>query len=141
MTPERMAAIHAAAFVTQRPWNATEFRALLADPTTVVVSPSDACFALARIIAGEAELLTLATHPDQRRQGLARDCMQQILKASASAGSLRMFLEVDSTNRGAIALYKHIGFEQVGNRAKYYTHPDGTRADAIVMQIEPLIRA
>lgn len=141
MTPERMAAIHAAAFVTQRPWTATEFRTLLANPTTFVVSPSEACFALARNIAGEAELLTLATHPDQRRQGLARDCMQQILTASASAGSLKMFLEVDSTNHGAIALYKRIGFEQVGNRAKYYTHPDGTRADAIVMQIEPLIRA
>lgn len=66
-----MAATHAAAFTQSRPWTTGEFAELLSSPLSLVVG-DERCFALFRVIADEAELLTIATHPDHQRQGLAR---------------------------------------------------------------------
>jgi ribosomal-protein-alanine N-acetyltransferase len=45
-----------------------------------------------------------------------------------------LFLEVDETNRPAIALYKRFGFRQVGRRPNYYSSADGSSAGALVMR-------
>lgn len=134
-----MAAIHAAAFRAQRPWSAAEFTDLLAAPTTISATASGACFALAQAVAGEAELLTIATHPEHQRQGLARACLTNLLTQCAASGCTKMFLDVDEENQSAIALYTDLGFVTTATRRDYYAHPDGTRSDAILMQKEPLI--
>lgn len=133
MTPAQMAEIDAAAFVTQRPWTEDEFHDLLTAPHVFAVHPTDRCFALGRVIAGEAELLTIATHPEAQRQGLALACLNDFLKTCHDAGATRVFLEVDSLNKAAIALYHAVGFAESGRRKGYYRHPDGSRSDALIM--------
>lgn len=132
MSPEDMAATHAAAFSRSRPWSADEFAGLLAQRICHVTGDAG-CFALFRVIADEAELLTIATHPDHRRQGKARVCMDRFHDEARALGATRAFLEVASDNAAAQALYRAAGYRPCGWRSAYYRAPDGAAADAILM--------
>ena len=70
MTPDALARLHATAFEQDRPWSPEEFASLLTQPGTLLLGDERA-FILGRVILDEAEVLTLATHPDHRRRGLA----------------------------------------------------------------------
>lgn len=133
LSPDVLAATHKAAFEHQRPWSADEFAALLANRHSFACGDSRA-FALVRVIADEAELLTLATHPDHQRQGLARALMPHWQQAAQERGAQTAFLEVAADNPAARALYVQAGFEVMGRRPNYYTSPDGTVVDAILMR-------
>ena len=75
MTPDALAAIHADAMEVPGPWTAKDFTDLIAAPGTFLVPhPSTNGFALGRVVADEAELLTLAVSPTARRRGLGRWC-------------------------------------------------------------------
>jgi ribosomal-protein-alanine N-acetyltransferase len=89
--------------------------------------------AVIRIAGGEAEILTIATDPAERRNGIARRLLTAILEALSGGGVTALFLEVGVTNQAALALYKSLGFVEVGRRAAYYQHTDG-REDALTMQ-------
>ena len=135
MTPAQLAEIHYAAFETQRPWSEVEFADLLALPHTFLVTATDACFAIGRSVAGETELLTIACHPDRQRKGLARQCIRDFFKKCQDQSTQHVFLEVDAQNLGAISLYSELGFTKSGTRKAYYSHPDGSRSDAVLMSI------
>ncbi|RMD95053.1 MAG: ribosomal-protein-alanine acetyltransferase, partial [Alphaproteobacteria bacterium] len=64
MSPEEMAALHARVF-TSHPaaWSAAAFSGLLAEPSVFALEGAGA-FLLARVVADEAELLTLAVAPE-----------------------------------------------------------------------------
>ncbi len=91
--------------------------------------PDSAGFLLGRILAGEAEVLTLAVHPDARRRGIGRDLLARFLARAAAGGAARAFLEVAEDNPGALALYAAAGFAAVGRR-RGYAAPG---VDALVM--------
>jgi ribosomal-protein-alanine N-acetyltransferase len=55
------------------------------------------------------------------------------LARERAAGSL--FLEVGADNAAALALYRAMGFRQVGHRCAYYRRVDRPAADAIVMRL------
>lgn len=134
LTPEAMAQTHAAAFKLTRPWSAHEFSDLIESHSCFVVGDAQ-CFALSRVIADEAELLTIATHPDHQRQGRAKAIMDCLHSQLQTRGSVQIFLEVASPNLGALALYESLGYLHVGRRKAYYTPTSGGEAlDAIVMQ-------
>ena len=133
MTPLDMALTHAAAFTQGRPWSEAEFAALLDSPANFVTGDSR-CFALVGVVADEAELLTIATHPQNQHQGLARDCMEKWQTEAMNRGATQAFLEVASDNTPAISLYKSTGFEQIGLRKGYYQRKTGEPADALVMR-------
>lgn len=132
MNAHDMAAIHAASFTQSRPWTADEFAALLAHPGVFACSNGQA-FALVRVIVDEAELLTIATHPDVQRQGRARALMAMWQSEAAERGAHRAFLEVASDNSAAQHLYLTCGFVQTGLRTGYYPRAGGTSADAVIM--------
>ena len=73
---EQCAAIHAASFA--HPWSSAEFEALLSSKTTLGGAAIDAAhdelrgFALSRIAADEAEILTIAVHGAFRNRGIGR---------------------------------------------------------------------
>lgn len=132
MTPEDLANLHARAFTAQRPWSAQEFADLLDSPLVFLISSPHA-FALGRAVAGEVELLTLATDPDHQRLGLGRQVLQSYELAAVGCGADRSFLEVAADNRAAISLYQSAGYTVDGQRPGYYLTPHGTRVDAVLM--------
>ncbi len=109
-----------------------EFADLIASPLCCLCAGPHG-FALARVIAGEAELLTLATDPDHRRRGIAADLLQRVEAAAAERGALDQFLEVAADNVAARALYAKAGYIQIGQRAGYYVRPGADPVDALVL--------
>lgn len=134
MTPDALAALHARAFATPRPWSAGEFAGLLADPTVFLLAEGAVDgLLLGRVVAGEGELLTLAVDPDLRRQGIGRRLMVRFLSQAQALGAESLFLEVAADNRAAIALYQTSGFVSAGRRRGYYLRDGAAAMDALVM--------
>ena len=133
IAPDRLAATHAAAFTSPRPGTETEVADLLASPFCFLVG-DETCFALGRAIAGEAELLTIATHPRARRQGRARACLAAWLTTAEEKGAETAFLEVAADTAAAQALYHAAGFAPCGRRAGYYRQGSGPAVDAVLMR-------
>ncbi|APX10469.1 ribosomal protein S18-alanine N-acetyltransferase [Tateyamaria omphalii] len=131
MTPDALAALHAAAFTQERPWTAAEFSDLLANPLTHLETAANG-FALWRGIAEEAELLTIAVHPAAQARGIGARLMAAWMR-SAAENCTEAFLEVAADNAAAIHLYARYGFETAAKRTGYYRRPD-TRADALIMR-------
>ena len=134
MTPEALADLHARAFSGQgRGWSAAEFRDLL-DRRHVFVVGDIQGFAIGQAVAGEAELLTLATAPEARREGRGRACLRAFEDAAVSRGAERLFLEVAADNGAALALYRSEGYTDLARRIGYYARPEGDRVDALVLE-------
>ncbi len=130
--PSWLAEVHAASFPDARPWGADEFRALLAGPGCLLAR-DDHGFALARVAADDAEILTIAVRPDARRRGIGRRLLAELERAARSAGALTLFLEVAGNNAAAVNLYESAGFTCTGRRPRYYRQRDGRRADALIL--------
>ena len=81
-------------------------------------------------VLDEGEIVNVATHPDHRRHGYAREVLSALLELAREQGIVTLTLEVRVSNHGAQALYRSLGFEDVGTRRDFYTHP---REDAIIM--------
>jgi ribosomal-protein-alanine N-acetyltransferase len=133
MTPAELAALHARAFTTPRPWSEGEFASLLADPLAFLLVEGDAAFLLGRAVAGEAELLTIAVTPEARRLGLGRKLVGRFIYQARLRGAESAFLEVAEDNAAARRLYLAAGFSESGRRRGYYRTPDGRAVDALVM--------
>lgn len=136
MTPDeaaRAAALHAAAFAgADRAWTAAEIAALAGVPGVIALLEPDA-FLLGRVVAGEAELLTLAVAPDSRRRGAARRLLAAFHARAAALGAATAFLEVAEDNAAARSLYATSGWVLAGRRRGYYRRKDGAVIDALVM--------
>ena len=131
-----LAAVHATSF--EAPWTSADIATLLASPGAFALAASEADdphgFILARAIAGEAEILTLAVDSAFRRQGLARALVEAAVGVAVSLAAETLFLEVAADNPAAIALYLGAGFIEVGRRRGYYARPDSAQIDALVMR-------
>lgn len=131
-----MADLHARAFAGQgRAWEAEEFAALLNSPHVFAITEKNG-FALGRAIADEAELLTIATHPEHRGEGLARANLERFHTAARARGATSAFLEVAEDNAAAIRLYRTAGYTQAGRRNGYYQRGN-EKVDALLM-VRPL---
>ncbi|MEG0818973.1 MAG: ribosomal protein S18-alanine N-acetyltransferase [Brevundimonas sp.] len=130
--PRALAAIHAEAF--DAPWDAASLAALLASPGVFAVAEEDG-FILIRVVADEAEILTLAVRPAARRSGLGGRLVQAAVVRAAALGAERLFLEVAEDNVAARALYARTGFVEAGRRRGYYARADGSREDALVLSL------
>jgi len=127
-----MAALHAQCFTVPRPWQADEFREMLALPENFALDLPDG-FLIGRILGPEAELLTLAVAPKARRKGVARRLLDSLKSHVMAAGVTELFLEVATTNSAAIALYQKSGFRDAGLRKDYYNGVNGEKVAALVM--------
>lgn len=125
-----------------RAWSDAEFEALLEQPPVFGYGglrvgdrkAGLAGFVLARQAADEAEILMIAVAPLHRRHGLGRGLMDAVLRELHGRRTAALFLEVDETNAAALALYRRLGFFEVGKRGGYY--PDGGAGprNALVMR-------
>jgi ribosomal-protein-alanine N-acetyltransferase len=134
---EPIARLHAAGFY--RGWPREDFVAYLADPErTPAYVACDARrritgFAMLRLAADEAELMTIAVDPKRRNKGLGAALLNACLADLMTTSAKRLFLEVAADNAPAIALYRRHGFVEIGRRTGYYPRPDGQPATALVM--------
>lgn len=71
-------------------------------------------------VLDEAELATLAIHPEFRRRGIARVLLQTAMEAAYAEGARVYQLEVRAGNLAAQKLYESFGFLAVGRRLRYY---------------------
>jgi ribosomal-protein-alanine N-acetyltransferase len=76
-----------------------------------------------QVVAGEAHIHNLAVAPEARRRGLARRLLALTLGIAARRGARVVFLEVRAGNAAARALYRALGFREVGIRRAYYAAP------------------
>lgn len=109
--------------------------AIIGDGATMSGWPSQlAGFALSRIAADEAEILSIGVRRARQGRGVAARLLGRHLSRVAQRGVREMFLEVEEGNAPAIALYRRFGFAEVGRRPSYYRKQDGSAANAIVMR-------
>lgn len=129
-----LAALHAHVF--ERGWSAAEFATLLDDPSTFALAASSdaiAGFVLARVAAGEAEILTIAVAPAFQRNGVGGALVAYAASVSHSLGAKVLHLEVAEDNEAARALYAGLGFSESGRRKGYYARA-GAAADALMLR-------
>ncbi|WP_404863033.1 ribosomal protein S18-alanine N-acetyltransferase [Georhizobium sp. MAB10] len=139
---DRAAELHGASF--SRPWSAEEIDVLLTQTNVYGFvarqSPagrgSFAGFILLRTAADEAEVLTIAVREKFRSQGIGWRLMLAGIRQMRQEGVASIFLEVDAANLPALALYRRLGFVQVGEREAYYKAADGRRTTALVMRLD-----
>lgn len=131
--PMMLARLHARCFQRPRPWSEAEFTALLADPS-VFLCENGQGFALGRSVLDEAELLTLAVDPDQRRKGAGTTLLRDYHHHAIERGARTAFLEVAADNDAAIALYLAAGYKAQGRRPGYYRAPGTAPVDALILQ-------
>jgi ribosomal-protein-alanine N-acetyltransferase len=131
-----LAALHAASFT--RGWSRDEFAKLLRAPEDCALvarcgsDQSPVGFVIARTVAGEAEILTLAVAPEHRRHGVARTLMQLLFEDLRHRGVGAVFLEVGAENGPALHLYRGFGFAEIGRRPGYYRA--SAPGDALVLR-------
>ena len=110
-----------------KPWSASDFADLKKSGCDIIVSQNG--FVVWRVVADEAEIITIGVHPDARKSGIASAMLAIIENDIKKRGGKKIFLEVAETNEPARKLYEANGYKKIGIRPKYY---DGI--DAILME-------
>lgn len=76
-------------------------------------------------------VITIDVAESQRRRGVGRLLMEELLGRYREAGAVFLRLEVAVDNAGAIAFYEGLGFAETGRIPGYYLG----RLDALVMEL------
>lgn len=104
------------------PWNGECLKNHLASPykkSYVALEDGEFCgYLIATVIAGEGEVLRIATLPSFRKRGVGKKLLSQFLWQGET-----VFLEVRSKNLPARSLYESLGFSVIGSRKNYYKDP------------------
>jgi ribosomal-protein-alanine N-acetyltransferase len=124
------------------PWSEDDFENMLSQDVmfgykaveSMKAGSQMAGFVLARSIAGEAEIITIAVARAHRRHGLGRLLMDAVLRDLHGIRAEALFLEVNEKNAAAIGLYRKLGFRDVGKRTGYYRTAHGEASSALVMR-------
>jgi len=98
----------------ERPWS----HVWVARQGTEAAEPR--AFMLSWVVADELHILSVATLPDFRRQGLARALLDYAIEFSRIRKVRAILLEVRRSNDAAIRLYRAFGFSAIGIRPRYY---------------------
>jgi ribosomal-protein-alanine N-acetyltransferase len=94
-------------------------------------------FAVMWLVADEAHVLDVATHPSFRRKGVGQALVRDLLAIARGAGALHVYLEVRRSNDAAIALYQAEGFAVTGVRARYYSNDEDALEMALAIRAVP----
>lgn len=153
MTPDDLAGLHARAMRHAGAWSSDAFSETLAQACTVIVTDPPSSlpkypgggpegrgqrpllgFALGRVVADEAELLTLAVDPSMQRRGIGSALLSAFEDRVCTLGARQAFLEVAEDNTAAIGLYRSQGWSEAGHRAAYYPRAGRKSANALILR-------
>ena len=129
----------------RKPWSADQWQDFCARPQFVgfatigsdSLSTSLEAVLIAQVLEQQAEIITLAVHPERRRQGLARRLIKELTKTLANNPEQRILLEVAANSFPARKLYESMGFQVFHRRPGYYPGYYNDRsgsADALLME-------
>ena len=131
-----LAQIHSASF--HRGWGEGEFDSMLTERNTLVhrlrMGRKTIGFAVSRMAADEAEILSIAVAESHRGRGLSFNLLLTHLGHLAGRGIRTVFLEVEENNLPARRLYERVGFTVVGRRERYYRQSGGDPLNALLMR-------
>jgi ribosomal-protein-alanine N-acetyltransferase len=132
----RLAQLHGASF--HRGWGEGEFEQMLRERNTLLhrlrQGRATIGFAVSRMAADEAEILSIAVDVRHRGRGLSRNLLLTHLGHLAGRGIRTVFLEVEENNQPARRLYDRAGFAVTGRRERYYKQPGGEQLNAVLMR-------
>ena len=132
----RLAQLHGASF--HRGWGESEFESMLTERNTLVhrlrIGRKTVGFAVSRMAADEAEILSIAVASSHRGRGLSRALLLTHLGHLAGHGVRTVFLEVEENNQPARRLYERAGFGVAGRRERYYRQAGGEQLNALLMR-------
>jgi ribosomal-protein-alanine N-acetyltransferase len=132
----KLAQLHGESF--HRGWGEAEFEVMLAERNTLVhrfrIGRKIIGFAVSRLAADEAEILSIALAASHRGRGLSRSLLLIHLGHLAGRGVRTVFLEVEENNQPARRLYQRAGFAVAGRRERYYRQPGGEQLNALLMR-------
>ena len=74
--------------------------------------------------------IAIALYQEYCGCGIGKIMMQTVLDVAKKSGYEQAELEVISDNKGAIALYRNLGFEKYGSFPNNMRYSDGTYANA-----------
>lgn len=119
------------------PWQRNEIEKLINEDNkcAFVTEKSNGqivCYIGCDFVLDECNIGNLVTDEDERGKGLATAMMKHLLEHLKEKGIKNVYLEVESTNLPAIAVYKKCGFKSYNIRKGYF----GTGRDAILMDCE-----
>ncbi|HKZ63435.1 MAG TPA: N-acetyltransferase [Thermoplasmata archaeon] len=83
-------------------------------------------------------VISVGVHPRHRRRGVGRDLMAAAEDVARRLRADEVRLEVNTSNAGAIAFYRELGYELLERLPAYYSW--GADAYSMAKPIAPLIR-
>jgi len=132
---EVIAGLHAACF--DEAWDSQSMAGMLSMPGCIaLIAQTDSgpagCI-VCRVAADEAEVLTVAVLPEQRRDGIGAALLAAAERNAVQIGAATMFLEAAEDNAAALTLYASQGYAGFGRRQGYYRRGAGKAVDAVLM--------
>jgi len=119
------------------PWSLAMFVLELSKPSGICLAAREEGRLVGYLVCSRYEtvwhLMNVATDPSQRRRGLARALLAELV-ARVDDPLAQYTLEVRPSNAVAITLYESIGFLQAGLRRRYYRD---NGEDALIMWRTP----
>ena len=119
----------------QTPWSLAMFVLELSKPSGICLAADGDEGLIGYLVCSRYadvwHLMNVAVTPEWRRQGVASRLLERLFEEAGP--DARYTLEVRTSNRGAIAMYRRFGFRPAGHRRRYY-HDNGE--DALIMWLE-----
>jgi ribosomal-protein-alanine N-acetyltransferase len=89
-------------------------------------------FAVASVLAPQADLESIAVRPNAQRQGVGAKLLELLVDELKAAAVNEILLEVRASNHVGLAFYGALGWKRTGIRPRYYADPE---EDAIQMSL------
>lgn len=109
------------------PWSENSVASELENPLSLwLIAEEDGAvcgYVGSQTVLDETDMMNIAVRPDCRRKGIAAALIAELVSRLKARGSRILRLEVRESNLPAIALYKAMGFTQLGLRKNYYRNP------------------
>ena len=119
------------------PWSVNSITSELNNPLSLWVVALDGDtlvgYVGSQTVLGWADMMNLAVSPEYRRQGVGEELVEQLMNHLRAKEASCLTLEVRASNDPAIALYRKLGFVEVGRRPNYYHNP---KEDALILRKE-----